>query len=285
MSASLSIDPAGLAERFGDAPYAVGHTLAGHDLLTLEAIAKLADSLPITSVERHQADLPLVMPGGAPDLEGRPSETVLGIESNGRWMVLWNIEDSPPYRSLMDACLDQVERAGRLRPGDMRNRQAFLFMTAPGGNTPVHFDPEHNLLLQIRGVKEMNVGRFPDPAMLHAELERYYRGGHRNLERMPSEVTCFRMLPGDGTYVHPFAPHFVKNGPEPSISLSITFRTAASERFENAHRFNAKLRRARLAGGRPGRWSAVDRAKSMVVRSADRWHGRTLGRRQQNPAP
>jgi hypothetical protein len=31
------------------------------------------------------------------------------------------------------------------------------------------------------------------------------------------------MPPGDGVYVYPFAPHWVKNGPEPSVSLSITF--------------------------------------------------------------
>src|SRR5205823_5790772 len=137
--------------------------------------------------------------------------------------------------------------------------------------TPVHFDPEHNLLLQIRGVKDMNVGRFTDPAALPRELHRYYRGGHRNLEELPTDVRTFRMEPGDGAYVYPFAPHFVRNGPAVSISLSITFRTVASERFEKAHRFNAKVaKRLGVSLGEPGRWTSLDRVKSAVVSASDR---------------
>jgi hypothetical protein len=262
----------------------VRHDLVAHPWLQLERIAELADRLPAGAVERHRADLPLIMPGGAPELDGPPSETVLGIQSNGAWMVLWNIEDDPRYRALLDQCLDQVERRISLARGDMRNRQAFLFLSAPNANTPVHFDPEHNLLLQIHGIKEMNVGRFLDPGLQASELARYYGGGHRNLESMPEDVSCFRMSPGDGTYVPPFAPHFVRNGPEPSISLSITFRTRASERFEYAHRFNAKLKSVPIPMGEPGRWSALDRVKALAVAASDRANDRTLGRREKNHA-
>lgn len=284
MSGIMSIDAHGLARSFGRSGFAVKHELVGHPLLELDAIAQLADELPAGQVERHRNDLPLVMPGGAPELEGKPSDTVRTIDTNGAWMVLWNIEDSPRYKALLDECLDEVERAVTLSPGDMRNRQAFLFMTAPNGTTPVHFDPEHNLLLQIKGTKEMNVGRFSDEQRLHDELIRYYGGGHRNLEQMPDDVECFAMEPGDGTYVYPFAPHFVQSGPTPSISLSITFRTAASERFENAYRFNAKLARLPVPLGRPGRSGTMDRAKSAVVRLSDRRHNRVLGRREQQTA-
>ena len=46
-----------------------------------------------------------------------------------------------------------------------------------------------------------------------AELDRYFDGNHRNLDRMPDLEETFDMAPGDGVYVYPFAPHWVRNGP------------------------------------------------------------------------
>jgi len=64
------------AHDFAHEPVAVPHSLVDHPLLTLEAIAELADTLPRVSVERHLANLLVLMPGGAPELEGCPSDTV-----------------------------------------------------------------------------------------------------------------------------------------------------------------------------------------------------------------
>jgi hypothetical protein len=162
----------------------------------------------------------------------------------------------------------------------MRDRKAYLFLSAPDATTPLHFDPEHNLLLQIRGIKDMNVGRFNDPADQQYELDRYHGGGHRNLDRMPEEFTLFRLHPGDGVYVWPFAPHWVKNGPEASVSLSITFRTRASYRTERVHRFNARARRLHVAPRPAGQSRIADEAKATVMELARvlRPHRTTRGR-------
>jgi Cupin superfamily protein len=279
----LQVDPGSFAEAFARRPTAVRHSLVDHPLLALGAIEKLADRLPLKAIERHQANLPVVMPGGAPYIEGPPSETVRGIETNGCWMVLWNIEQAHEYKDLMDAILDEAEQHVGRREGGMRNRQAFLFLSAPNATTPVHFDPEHNFLLQIRGTKSMNVGRFPGEAERLRELNRYYDGGHRNLESMPVDVQTFDMAPGDGTYVPSFAPHFVKNGPAVSVSLSITFRTRLSERAENVLVFNSNMRRRlHVKNTRPvGRSQAVDLAKSAVVASWYRLRGRVAGKKEE----
>jgi hypothetical protein len=131
--------------------------------------------------------------------------------------------------------------------------------------TPVHFDPEHNFLLQIRGTKQMHVGRFPDQAWENRELNRYYDGGHRNLEEIPPNSQTFVMNPGDGCYVYPWAPHWVQNGPEASISLSITFRTRRSQRHEQASLFNRRLRRHGLAPRPAGVSEQMDRAKAATM--------------------
>ena len=86
-------------------------------------------------------------------------------------MVFWNLEQIPPYRRLLDAILDEAVPFLPKREGRMGRREAFLFLSAPNSVTPVHFDPEHNFLLQIRGSKEMNIGRFPDRAQERRELE------------------------------------------------------------------------------------------------------------------
>jgi hypothetical protein len=262
----LEVDQASFARAFWQRPIAVRHSLAGHPLFSLEALARLADSLPLRAIERHVGEQPLLVPGGAPELEGPPSETVLGIEGNGYWMVLWNIEQDPRYKAVRDAVLDAAEAyLPRDRDASMRRREAFLFLSAPNSITPVHFDPEHNFLLQIRGLKTINVGCFPDPADQQRELDRYYDGGHRNLERIPSESEAFHMSPGDGVYVWPFAPHWVENGPEASISLSITWRTTRSQREERVHTMNAKLRARGRSPAPPGASPAIDRVKGGVV--------------------
>jgi hypothetical protein len=283
MSTLIEVDRDSFTRAFSRRPFPVKHSLAGHSLLTLEAIAELADELPPTAAERHQANQPLVLPGGAPDIEGKPSDTVRTIDTNGCWMVLWNIEDIPRYAQLLNDFLDEVEGTIQLRRGNMRNRQAFIFLTAPNGTTPVHIDPEHNFLLQIRGVKEMNVGAWDSRQAEIAALERYYGGAHRNLDGVPSEVETFRMEPGDGVYVQSFAPHFVRNGDNVSISLSITFRTKESAAYENVHRFNARLRRKGRRHRTIGASPTVDRMKGSIVEMLDRARGRAAGRREKGP--
>ena len=258
----LNIDRETFREAFATRPLSVGHALADHELLSLEGIARLADALPLSAVERHRADLPVLHPGAAEDLGGKPSETALNIETNGCWMVLWNIERIPEYKRLLDDCLDEAAALLGDRHGGMVRREAFLFLSAPNAVTPAHFDPEHNFLLQIRGVKEMNVGRFRDAAAQQRELDRYHDGGHRNLEAVPEDAETFVMHPGGGVYVYPWAPHWVRNGPAVSTSLSITFRTRQTEQAERVMRFNARLRRLRLSPRPAGSSSTGDRVKA-----------------------
>jgi hypothetical protein len=238
----------------------------------MEAIAELADAMPPGTVERHSAQQPLLVPGGAADLSGSPGDTVRAIDSNQVWMVLWNIEQMPKYRALLDAILDEAKVYLPRREGSMGRREAFLFLSAPNAVTPVHFDPEHNFLLQIRGVKEMNIGRFPDRAWALRELDRYHDGGHRNLDQIPQLSSCNVMHPGQGVYVYPFAPHWVLNGPAPSVSLSITFRTDRSERDEAVHVLNARLRKRGLKPRPLGDSPAIDRTKATFYETASWIH-------------
>lgn len=268
----LGIDGERFAERFSTRPLGVRHTLADHPLLTLDALAELADALPTASIEQRRADGPALAPGeGAAVIDRRPSDTVRELDSGKAWMVLWYIEQVPEYRELLDQCLDQVESHVGDRNGGMRQRRGFVFLSAPDAVTPAHVDPEQNLLLQIRGRKTMNVGRYADDARREAEIERYFLSGHRNMDELPELDEAFVMDPGDGVYVYPFAPHWVQNGPTPSVSLSITFRTPLDQRAERIQNLNKRLRRLHLDPAPPGRSALRDNVKSGVVLGLSRF--------------
>lgn len=259
----IELDGDGFAAAFAKHASAVTHPLWDHPLLSLDAIAELADRFP-GRIERHRADQPVVVPGGAQDLDDAPSEMVRGIDHNGCWLVFWYIDQVPEYKRLLDDCLDHVET--RLPPGtgSAIQREAFLFLSAPDALTPIHFDPEHNFLLQIRGQKTMHVCPFESAEAERRELDRYHDGGHRNLSALPSVGEPFVLDPGDGVYVPSFMPHWVQNGPAASVSLSITFRTPQSRRAERIHRVNAHLRRLGLTPVPPGASAIRDHAKESV---------------------
>lgn len=270
MGKLLDIDPGAFAASFAREPFSVTHNLADHPLLTLDSLAQLAERLPADRIEHNVGDLPEVLAGDAPQADLTPAEIARTIETNGCWMVLKNIELDPQYKQLLDETLDEAASLVARREGGMDDREGFIFLSAPNSVTPSHIDPEHNFLLQVRGQKDMNVGAFPDSHAKQLELERYYRGEHRNLEWLPQGARTFSLEPGDGVYVPVHAPHFVKNGPRASVSLSVTFYTPRTRQDAAVHFLNARLRRLRMSPQPPGRRPAADRVKALVARGLRR---------------
>jgi hypothetical protein len=267
MSKLLEFDEAAYRRAFGDHPFGVKHNLAAHPLLTVERVAQLADALPHDSVEHNLGKVDKFVPGGeAPRLDATPGEIARGIDTNGCWMVLKNIEQDSEYNALLDETLDEVTEYAKAE-GGMSEREGFIFLSAPNSMTPAHIDPEHNFLLQIRSSKTMNAGAFPSKEAEQAELERYYRGGHRNIDWEPAGAQAFDLEPGDGVYMPPHAPHWVTSGPTVSVSLSVTFHTPATLRAARVHAANARLRKLKLSPKGPGQNAAADRAKDAFVGS------------------
>ncbi len=279
MSELLDIDPQTFLSALGRRPIEVDHRLEGHPLLSLEALGELADSMSPDRIERQRTDLDLVLPGGGNPRGGvtSPGDLVRGIEASNAWVVLWNVENDPRYKALLDEILDPIADLLGDREGGMCRREAFVFVSSAASLTPVHFDPEHNFLLQIHGVKQMHIGQFATEEHGQRELERYYIGGHRNLEHMPEEADVFRMEPGKGVYVPSHAPHWVTNEGHACISLSITFHTGAILRRGNLHVVNHHLRRLGLSPSPPGTSSLVDQVKLAFHRAAKKARG--LGRK------
>lgn len=259
---------------YPEGPHKLEHNLGEHPLLEVDTLALLGESLPETSVEYNRGDLPIGV-DGKPEGNGLTiGKTIRSIRTTQSWAVLKNIEQKKPYAALLHELLEELRPVIEARTGALLQPQGFIFISSPHAVTPFHFDPEHNILMQFRGHKAITV--FPAGDARFAPDERhesYHSGGARELQWDDSfarKGMTFNLHRGDALYVPVMAPHFVKNGKDVSISLSITWRSEWSFAEADARAFNGLLRRAGLKPAPTERWPARNTAKATAMRIARR---------------
>lgn len=264
---------AAFAAAYPEAPARIPHHLLGHKLLTIEALAELGARHPADKVEYNQGALPIGV-----DIDATPAngltieETIRAIEECGSWMVLKNVERDPAYGALLADVLAEMLPVIEPVTGPMRRTEAFIFVSSPDAVTPFHFDPEHNILLQVRGTKTMTVFPADDPEIAsHFAHEAFHMGEHhRNLpwqDVFAARGTAITLEPGQAIHVPVKAPHWVKNGPDVSISLSVTWRSDWSANEAEARLANHYLRKLGLDPRAPGRYPAQNHAKAIAHRA------------------
>lgn len=265
-----------LSARYPGAPARLHHSLTDHPLLTMDRLIALARKLPECSVEYNSGDLPIGQDPSQTPMNGlTPEETVRRIAENRSWIVLKNIEQDADYAALLEACLSDIAPAAKAKTGAMHKREGFIFVSSPDSVTPFHMDPEHNILMQVRGSKTFSIFPSSADAIAGAEAhEAFHRpGGHRNLpyseeyEQLAEQV---QLSPGDALYVPVKSPHWVKVGPEVSVSLSITWRSEASDAEAHLRRANGWLRAKGVTPPKPGERPMRDRAVILAARLAGR---------------
>jgi hypothetical protein len=260
------------ADNYPETPHKLVHQLRDHPLLALDALASLGERLPPNSVEYNKGDLPTGVDPDSDIANGLSiGDTIRHVETSRSWAVLKNIEQDADYQALLLSLLGELKPAIEARTGAMLRPQGYIFVSSPDAVTPYHFDPEHNILLQLRGTKVMT--QFPAGNAQFAPDEThegYHTGGHRNLvwrEELAAGGTQWPLAPGEALFVPVMAPHHVKNGSAPSISLSITWRSDWSFAEADARAFNSVLRRIGLRPRAPGRFPAQNRGKAFVWRA------------------
>lgn len=262
---------AAFAASYPEVPHKLVHRLGMHPLMQLDSLAILGEALPERSVEYNRAALPLGLNGEKAPANGIGiGETIRNIASTGSWAALKNIEQNPAYAELLDSLLDELRPVIEQRTGAMLKPQGFIFVTSPGGVTPYHFDPEHNILLQVMGSKVMTMFPAGDARFAPDEThETYHTGGGRELfwrDELLASGKDWPLSPGEALYVPVMSPHFVRNGPQPSVSLSITWRSEWSFAEADARAFNGLLRKFGMKPRPPGRWPDGNRAKALCWR-------------------
>lgn len=256
------------------------HFLTAHPLLEREALARLAMRLPPESIEYNRGDVPVAADADQDIANGLSiADTIRNIDSANSWAVLKNIEQDQAYRTLLHDLLETIRPQIEAATGPMLTPQGFVFLSSPNAVTPYHFDPEHNILLQLQGHKTMvqfppGDARFAKPQ----DHEKYHHGDTRNLpwsDDFLRHGAEYPLTAGEAVYVPVMAPHFVRNGAQASLSLSITWRSEWSYEEAEAHGFNSVLRRIGMSPETPHRFPGRNRAKALCWKVLRRlpWFG------------
>lgn len=258
-------------EKFNRRHFVFRHHLNDHPLFKLPRLIELARSTAATRADDLYYD------AGVQDIGQRwgtaPSsfpvdETIDRIQNAGAWIVLKRAENDPSYAAVMDRCMsDILDVSGRELERKMRRKEVIVFITSPNRLTTYHIDSENNFLLQLSGRKEINLFRPEDREVTtEQEVERFYSVDTNSATYKPHlqhRAEVLMMEPGMGVHIPLNAPHWLKNGDNISISVSINYHSYDSERAA-IYRTNYYLRRLGLNPTPPFRSPMLDQLKRPV---------------------
>jgi hypothetical protein len=280
-------DPDIFRANFNQVPFTFAHRLTGHPLFEPDRLLQLAKDL-----SRNPQDV--YYDAGDVRVDQRwdevgsdlPIDVLMHqIETAGAWIVLSRAEKDPEYAALLRECLDEVaERTGLDLHKVMKLQNAIVFMNSPNRISSYHIDRECNCLLQLRGTKSVSLFDRGDRAVLpEEEIERFWAGDRQAPTYKPQyqdRASVYELRPGDGLHIPVNAPHWVQNGREVSISVSMNFHYR-DEILGDIYRMNHWLRRAGFKPAPPHTSPLADRAKRVMWRPisfAKRARNRLAGR-------
>ena len=149
-------------------------------------------------------------------------------------------------------------------------RNAIIFINSPNRISTYHIDRECNCLLQIRGTKTLSIFDRNDREVLpEEEIERFWAVDNNSAVYKPhlqNRARVFELPPGRGVHIPVNAPHWVRNGPEVSVSLSINFHYHDAM-LADVYRANYWLRKLGVRPAAPRESALRDAVKSTVYRS------------------
>lgn len=261
-----------LAGAYPHTPVVLPHGLADHPLLSLRELARAAGELDPELVERRVHD---ARNGEAFTLVGygEAAEVLARDGPADQWIMLRLIERLPRYRALLETIIAELGTAITHTTGPPSGLKGFVFVSAPHTHTPFHFDAEFNILFQIAGTKTFATYPARAPFIGLAARETYHRNGDNMLgwqEAYWDAAQRHHLAPGEAVFVPYAAPHWVKAGPEPSISLSLTWQNPWSEAVADALAFNPLMRRLGLPVTDPARDPDVPRWRAVAARIAQK---------------
>lgn len=262
-----------LSAAYPDTPAHLPHNLAGHPLLTLEALSALAGRMRAETVE-HVAATNLSLGIRREDLPSNgltAQETIARIDECGSWVLLRDIEQDAAYAALMRDVLGEIAPLIESRTGPMQKLRGYIFISSPRAVTQLHFDPEYNILFQARGSKTMTLFPTADPDIVGGPFfENYFTGGQRYLpwrDEWAAKGQPIAIVPGEAIYVPILAPHWVQTHDDVSVSLSLTWCTDWSFQNAEAFKFNRRLRRLGLRPALPHLFPRANPVKSLGQRA------------------
>ncbi|MFT0173251.1 cupin-like domain-containing protein [Paraburkholderia mimosarum] len=260
-------------ESFNLHPFKFNHTLHQTGLFEIRRIVELAKRI----IDEKDSNF-CALKHGAIDKKfsalrqsERLAETVSRLGENGTWIKLTRVQDyDSDYADVLDAITCELEYLSEwpLRK-DMTWVSMTLLLASPRIATPFHIDHETNFLFQLQGSKDVCLFPATDRELLpDQEIERYYSGNFEAAlyrPEMQNRGTIFRLSPGEVVHHPSLAPHWVKNGEDISVSLSINYCMKSLEKRARVYQANYILRKLGLNPLPPGISPLRDSLKRGVV--------------------
>ncbi|HEX2429446.1 MAG TPA: cupin-like domain-containing protein, partial [Aestuariivirgaceae bacterium] len=225
----IELDRSTARASFHRAPFAMRHTLAGHDLFTLPRLVELAKSMPRDRIEYNSGKLePGVRPEEVPGIAMPAEDVIRRIENADAWLVIKGVERDPAYRALLHEFLTEVSSAAGPATERFEDLQGFIFVSSAGSVTPFHFDAEENILVQIRGDKYVHIFDNADRSLVPEESLELSPAKHRNQPyrvEFERRAEVFSLSPGDAVHIPYLWPHWVHTGSSWCVSMAMTWKT------------------------------------------------------------
>lgn len=184
-----------------------------------------------------------------PDWRSLPLEQRLAGETTSLMLQNVQLYDSG-FRSAVAQLIDWLARELDVRASDFRYATTSIFLSSPRAISSYHTDREQNFLYHLHGTKTMHV--FPRRIDVAQEILqatfRARKGIHFEYDpKMEENCRQFELHPGNTLYVPRNWPHWVENGAQVAMSLSINLFRPGDFLLERIYLINDALR-ARLAG-------------------------------------
>jgi hypothetical protein len=254
--------------QFERKPFLFSHCLSEARLFDTACIKALARRLP--GKISFSGDLSIEQGFSQPGGKQLSFEEALDqVETGHSWIILKKVHQDPEYRPILRQCLVNVEKLIGRRLGPLiESRTMSLILSSPGQVTPYHVDADCNFLFQIRGRKTFYAFDGRDRSVLPEQEEERFWAGDMNAakyrEENQAKAQTFNLKPGNGVHVPVMFPHWVKNGDNPSVSLSINFRFHGHIRGD-VYRMNHFMRKLGFHPRTPGESMVADSLKKLIV--------------------
>jgi hypothetical protein len=266
-------DQAHFRAQLNRASFAFAHRLSDHPLLQLPQLSRLARLLEPAGYfhyeERGEDGLESGWAPGAAEPRWPLEESVLRIGESCSWIILKHANQDPEYRELLTQCMLEI---GQLSGWDLAREtsawEAQVMITSPRQVTAYHMDNECNFLLQVAGEKTINIFDQTDRAVLtEEELEDFWTGNQNAARYKPDlqeRARVYQLAPGRAVHLPINAPHWLKNGDNISISLSVNCEIPGYT-ARRVFRVNHNLRKLGVTPLPPGRSMTRDAVKNVTV--------------------
>jgi hypothetical protein len=270
----IKSDSRDFANKFNYKPFEFIHHLAEHPLFEIPRLVELANTIAVeygrekvtclaSNIEAHQKWSDMTH-------KEQIAETISQIEKSGSLVLIKSAHLETEYNILMNQILAELEElTGVPLKQEITWPEAYIFISSPNSVTPYHIDHESNFLFQISGAKDIHLfDPFDRSILTEQEIEEYFAFDLESAtykEEHQTKAFSYHLNSGKAVHHPSLAPHWVRNGNQVSVSLSINFCMRSIDLNARVYQVNHFLRKLGINPTPPGQSLIKDRLKMMAM--------------------